>query len=355
VSANPGPTLYGVNSGDDGLSIIDPVSGAVTFVGPLDPDPDVITTPVSMAVRPSDEKIFVWNNGDPGPPTGPSFVNEGLFTVDPLTGLATRIGPTTPTLGIVDALAFAPDGTLYGTGQLYPDPTNIGFYQIDTATGEQTLIGPMSIRIGGADFDTSGTLYGVELATGTQRLVTIDTSTGVATIVGTLSTDIYPIGSIVFDPTGKLLGSAFAILHGKILFNIDPISGTVSNIRSITGGSAPQGLGFAPPYDLEATIDINPNTLNLKSKGKWITGYIELPDGYDVNDIDISTVRLNDVIPAEWGNVVGDRLMVKFDRSDVQDILVPGMYNLKVTGELTDGTLFEGYSDEITLTNPPKK
>jgi hypothetical protein len=106
---------------------------------------------------------------------------------------------------------------------------------------------------------------------------------------------------------------------------------------------------------ISATIDIDPNTLNLKSKGRWITCYIDLPDGYDVNDIDINTILLEDTIPAEWGDIQGDTLMVKFDRSNVEDMLSPGTYNLKVTGKLKDGTEFEGYSDEITVINPPKK
>ncbi len=104
---------------------------------------------------------------------------------------------------------------------------------------------------------------------------------------------------------------------------------------------------------IDAVIDIDPNTLNLKSKGKWITCYIELPEGYDVNEIEISSIMLEDVIPAEWGDVQNDILMVKFDRSEVEDMLSPGTYNFKVTGELTDGTSFEGYSDEISVIAPP--
>lgn len=121
---------------------------------------------------------------------------------------------------------------------------------------------------------------------------------------------------------------------------------------------------------IPATIDIDPDTLNLKSKGKWITCYIELSEGYDVADIDASTILLNDslspILDPKYGFVKsedsyimdhdGDGIlerMVKFDRSDVEDMLLPGTYNLKVTGELKDGTTFEGYSDEIRVIEPP--
>ncbi|UCE36443.1 MAG: hypothetical protein JSW00_13095 [Thermoplasmata archaeon] len=103
----------------------------------------------------------------------------------------------------------------------------------------------------------------------------------------------------------------------------------------------------------EGIIDIDPDTLNLKSKGRWITAYINLNSPYDVNDIDISTVILEDTIPAEWGDIQNNTLMVKFDRSEVENMLSPGTYNLKVTGELMDGTAFEGYSDEIRVIEPP--
>ncbi|UCE73498.1 MAG: SBBP repeat-containing protein [Methanomassiliicoccales archaeon] len=113
-------------------------------------------------------------------------------------------------------------------------------------------------------------------------------------------------------------------------------------------------IKYVHHYDLiRATIDIDPDTLNLKSKGRWITCYITLNEPYNVNDIEIDTILLEDTIPAEWGDIQGDTLIVKFDRSDVEDMLSPGAYNLKVTGELTDGTLFGGFSDEIRVIDPP--
>lgn len=49
------------------------------------------------------------------------------------------------------------------------------------------------------------------------------------------------------------------------------------------------GIGNA---SLIATINLDPDTLNLASKGKFVTAYIELPTGYDVADIDCTSLRL---------------------------------------------------------------
>ena len=99
----------------------------------------------------------------------------------------------------------------------------------------------------------------------------------------------------------------------------------------IAGHTNPGPLGgydafiaaFALP-PINATVDINPNTLNLASNGKWITCYIEPPEDYDINDIDVKTIRLNHNIPVDLSapSEIGDHdkdgipdLMVKFDRS----------------------------------------
>ncbi|MCW4052981.1 MAG: cohesin domain-containing protein [Candidatus Bathyarchaeota archaeon] len=104
-----------------------------------------------------------------------------------------------------------------------------------------------------------------------------------------------------------------------------------------------------------ASLDIDPDTLNLKSKGRWVASYIELPEGYDVSDIDISTVMLNGIIGAELHPIeIGDYdsdgisdLMIKFDRHDLIATLSKGEVTLTITGEV-DGTSFEG-SDSIRV------
>jgi len=110
----------------------------------------------------------------------------------------------------------------------------------------------------------------------------------------------------------------------------------------------------------------------LKSRGKWITCYIELPEGYSVSDIDRTTILLNGTIPVDpfWvdkplESVVGDYdddgipdLMVKFNRAVVIEYLLNQNkthrnVTLTVTGEIYDGTPFES-SDTIVVKMPSK-
>jgi hypothetical protein len=116
---------------------------------------------------------------------------------------------------------------------------------------------------------------------------------------------------------------------------------------------------------IEATIDVVPNTMNLNSKNNngTVTGFIQLPAGYDVNDVNISTVKLlaNGVeisakmSPTAVGNHFGDgnlSLMVKFQKESVVNALtgMTGTAMLTIKGELNDSTNFEG-SELINLVN----
>ena len=117
-----------------------------------------------------------------------------------------------------------------------------------------------------------------------------------------------------------------------------------------SGEYGPITLYLPEPAVAGTTIDIDPSTLNLNSNGKWITCYIELPEGYDVRDIRVSTVKLNGTVSAEpKPTSIGDYdddgiadLMVKFDRAAVATLLTPGEVTVTVAGELADGTAFQG-------------
>jgi len=125
---------------------------------------------------------------------------------------------------------------------------------------------------------------------------------------------------------------------------------------------------------ITATVDIHPKTVALRSNGIWVTAYIELPQSYNLSDIDVSTILLNDTVPVDpfWvdktlESVNGDYdaddipdLMVKFDRGEViefvfGDTSLPNNKIIYVTltlaGQFTDGTPFEG-NDTIRIILP---
>ena len=112
--------------------------------------------------------------------------------------------------------------------------------------------------------------------------------------------------------------------------------------------------------EIPATIDIKPDNLNAKSKGKYITCFIELSDGHFVENIDIDTIRLENSIPAKARPTkIGDYdqdgipdLMMKFKRNKVIKSLGKvrrgDVIELQLTGELIDGKSIIG-SDVITI------
>ena len=114
-----------------------------------------------------------------------------------------------------------------------------------------------------------------------------------------------------------------------------------------------------PRETIKATIDSDPDSLSPAGESRWITVYIELPGGPSVCDIDVGTVMLNGLVPAEddptYGFVsdiegrVGDHdqdgvldCMVKFDRLRALATVEPGEnIELAVTGQVA-GFPFEG-------------
>lgn len=120
----------------------------------------------------------------------------------------------------------------------------------------------------------------------------------------------------------------------------------------------PSTVTSAPPA-IDAVIDVNPNTFNLQSNGKWTTVYIEFSDAstYDVGQIDVGSVVLSVNgydIPAESKYRISDYdkdgvpdLMVKFSRQELQSRMFVGLEELIVSG-FADGAEFVG-SDIVSV------
>ena len=84
-------------------------------------------------------------------------------------------------------------------------------------------------------------------------------------------------------------------------------------------------------FQSQTIIDFEPDTFNLESNG-IATAYIELPAGYNVNDISASSLRLNKIIfplpkPMEVGDYDKDGipdLMIKFEREKIKSVVTAG-------------------------------
>lgn len=114
---------------------------------------------------------------------------------------------------------------------------------------------------------------------------------------------------------------------------------------------------------IPANVNINPDALLLKEggHGNWITANIGLPEGYDIDGINVSSVTLEVMgahVPVSMYETQGNKLMVKFDRSLVISLLWPMTghmsphakqeVTLEVAGTLLDGNAFRG-SDTIRV------
>ena len=107
---------------------------------------------------------------------------------------------------------------------------------------------------------------------------------------------------------------------------------------------------------IPAKISMKPTNLNLMSSGKWINAYIELPEGYNVSNIDVSSIMFNDTVfvdlsaPIAIGDYDNDTipdLMIRFNWTEVAEyILSAGIaydnVTLEVSGKLYNGTVFAG-------------
>jgi len=106
------------------------------------------------------------------------------------------------------------------------------------------------------------------------------------------------------------------------------------------------------------SFDLRPEVVNLRSSGKYLTGFLSLPDGHTVRDVFIPSIMLNGVVYAstsfgphnpvvEFKNK--DCLMLKFDKEWVQEILSEGdSVPVWVVGSFVDGTPFMA-AGEVTV------
>ena len=97
-------------------------------------------------------------------------------------------------------------------------------------------------------------------------------------------------------------------------------------------------------------LDVDPDTLNLKSKGRWITAYLSTENA-SIYDVNISSILLQDTLVPERYDYQDEVLMLKFNRQDFKDTVQVGeSVEVKLSGKWEDGTGFEA-RDHIRVIN----
>lgn len=114
---------------------------------------------------------------------------------------------------------------------------------------------------------------------------------------------------------------------------------------------------FLVPSQPRTPIDLSfqPKVLNLKSNNKFIYSWVRLPEKYDSHDIAKNSIELTvpscslcRIIYPTWQFPYHEQYLYFFPQKDlikiieVLDLDLPTKLNLKISGEMNDGTAFEG-------------
>jgi subtilase family serine protease len=215
---------------DDGLSIafMDPTTATGTKIGSMG------VFAMGLTIDNSDGSFYtIADSGLAQGDIGVPRPTQQLALLDPLTGIATRVGQ--PMWNWIEVYAAVPALEVGNDGFVYAGGVDGRFYRINKTTGETTLLGTQSIMmVMDYAFDSQGTLWAVA---GTQNdLYTIDISTGNATFVKRIS-GVTTIGSgimgIMFDKYDVMYGTNIAAYPDAHLYLIDIAAGAATDLGAL--------------------------------------------------------------------------------------------------------------------------
>ena len=145
------------------------------------------------------------------------------------------------------------------------------------------------------------------------------------------------------DPMPMVGADQFVLEDG------DVVTWYWSSSMAMTPADSPMLVNINVIVAMPAGVTFDLKKLDLNSNG-ILKVFITLPEGYDVADIDVSTVECEGAHAFGDGSVIPGKqaLEVKFKIQDLVDVPTGDAVSLSVTGELTTGERFEG-SDMVEV------
>ncbi|HUU94181.1 MAG TPA: PEP-CTERM sorting domain-containing protein [Phycisphaerae bacterium] len=165
---------------------------------------------------------------------GYHYTGRDLYRVSETDASVTLVGNTGLTIG---GMELYTDGFLYGiTGG-----SGSTLYRIDPSNAQATEIGPLGFFVfeGALAFSPEGVLYGTNGdSAGNPQLFTVDLDTGAATVIGTISDPPHDVNGLAWRSDGMLVG-----LDGNTntLIEIDPSNANSSVITTLTPAAGNAG------------------------------------------------------------------------------------------------------------------
>ena len=159
-----------------------------------------------------------------------------LYTVNPATAALTVVGSTGLNGGLLSeeaaGLAFGPNGTLF-LADTNPNGTSSNLYTVNTGTGAVTQLGPIgNMSQGTIGFDGSGNLYEINNETTPNHLDLLDTTSGMS--MSDKNTAFSDVFGLAFS-NGQLFGFANS---GNRVITLNTATGIGTQVATFnTGGT----------------------------------------------------------------------------------------------------------------------
>jgi YVTN family beta-propeller protein len=363
-----GTFAYVANFNTGTVSVID--------IQPVSPDFNkVVTTitvgvnPIDLAVMPDGDRVLVANAG-----AGDVSIIDGNESSASHHQVIANVGTGTG----AKSLAVSADGAriFIGTDNGFVVMAASGYAvvaNVGTGTGAKSLaVSPDGTLL--FILATNGNILIVDVAPGSNSENEVIANVGAGTSAKSVA--VSPDGSLLYviqEGSDEVLVFSINVIPGVSATDPDAAAPSfrveTSLVKTVAVGADPSFVAVDPSGSgavfvtnagdktlsildhnlppLEARFEFFPPILIVRFKNPYVTGWVQLPDGYAVRDIDVNSVRLNETVPAGKKVIycdlnfdhVEDALYV-FNKADLVASLEPGqlLQTVTINGNVGDRT-----------------